>query len=176
MVANYLPDIMQGVVNRVNTFFTASLTDPFPVYYEKGLIGQVKRSVFKNPEKMPLVWLVMKYDESFSVPLAIFSEVNFQMIIAIDTDKDYTQTEREDINYKPRLFPICDRLIMEMHKENMFVTVGTKGIAYSKSIMPYWGTGDVEGADVPNLFKDKYIDAIAITVRGLRIKRIKPKC
>lgn len=49
--------------------------------------------------------------------------------------------------------------------------IPAKGFKYGRTLLPYWGMGDVGGPDVNNLFKNKFIDAISIDITGLKIKK-----
>lgn len=171
MVKPYLPDIIQGCVSRINTSFSTRLKDPFNVFFDKGIVQQVRRSVYKADENFPLVWFVMKFDENYGTDFSINSEATFQIILAMPTETSYTQQEREDISFKPRLIPMYNQLMAEMQREKWFVTVGENSIRHNRQLLPYWGMADVEGVDVPNLFKNKFIDAISVTISGLKIKR-----
>lgn len=170
MVRPYFPDIIQNCVSRINAAFSLRSQDPFQVFFEKGLLYQVRRSVYQAELNFPLVWLVFKYDETGGI-MGINSEVSFEVIIAMPTDPDYTQQQREDISYKPRLLPIADQFLEELGRDRQFLTNGVKSIKYNQSILPYWGLGDVDGNNnVDNLFKNKYIDAISIVVNRLKVK------
>lgn len=169
MVAPYLPDIIEGCVSRLDDSFSARAQDPFNVYFEKGLLPQVRRSVYKDDAVFPLVWLVMKYDEKFG-SVGLYSEASFQVIIAMPTEVDYTQEQRDELIFKPRLLPLAEQLVKEFHRERQFVTMGSNSINHVRTLLPYWGMGDVAGNDQPNLFKDKFIDAISILFKGVKIK------
>lgn len=171
MVKPYLPDIINNCVARVDAAFSLRADDPFNVFFDKGILPQVRRSVYQADGNFPLVWFVMKYDENFGTNFSIYSEASFQIIIAMPTENTYTHQQREDISFKPRLLPIFDQLMMEIKRERWFYTVGDNSIKHSRSILPYWGMGDVEGADQDNLFKGKKIDAISIYIKGLKIQR-----
>ena len=58
MVKPFLPDIIKDIVARVDASFSARATDPFDVFFDKGLLQQVIKSVNKADENFPLVWLV----------------------------------------------------------------------------------------------------------------------
>lgn len=164
----YMPDIMEGCVARVDGFFTAREDDPFNVFYDKGVLGQVKRSVYTN-NQFPLIWFVMPYSENSDGGSSTTFSSSFQLIIAVPTDNTYTQQQRDDISFKPRLLPIMKQLLLEMQLEKWFSTTGA--IKHTKEILPYWGMGDVNGPDQPNLFKEKFIDAISITIPSLKVKQ-----
>jgi hypothetical protein len=165
----YLPDIMEGVVARVSAAFQARAIDPFPVFFDKGVYSQVCKNIYtNNPDSFPLVWLTMPYTtkrENFS----IYGEVRCEMIIAMPTDSKFTQQQRDDLSFKPRLIPIYEVLLQEIAREKWFL-IKPGQIGHNMTIRPYWGGGDVNGSDTPNLFK-KEVDAISITNLVLSIRR-----
>jgi hypothetical protein len=164
----YLPDIMEGVVARVSAAFEARSVDPFPVFFDKGVYSQVSKNIYaNNPDKFPLVWLVMPFTtkrENFS----IYGEVRCELIIVMPTDSKFTQQQRDDISFKPRLLPIYKVLLQEIARERWF-SLKSPNVWHNQTIRPYWGGGDVNGSDTPNLFK-KEVDAISISNLLLSIR------
>lgn len=171
MVKPFLPNIIENCVGRVSAAFQAREVDPFQVFFDKGIIQQVRRSVYNAQFNFPLVWLVYKYAETFGNGIAINSTVNFQLIIAMPTETAYTQEQRESISFLPRLLPIYHEIMKEFKREKWFNVVGDNGIKHTMTLLPYWGMGDVEATDVDNLFKGRYIDAISVQITGLAIRR-----
>ena len=169
----YLPDIMEGVVARVNDAFANRPVDPFNVFFDKGNYSQVSRSVYgKDSKKVstwPLVWLSMPYTGGRGKDFSIWGEVTCNLHIAMPTDNKFTQQARDDLSFKPRLLPIYEVLMQEIARERWFQFQGPGRIEHTQVIRPYWGGGDVGGADTPNLFK-KNVDAITISGLKLRIK------
>lgn len=161
----YLPDIMQGVVDRVNTFFE-SQDDPFSATYDKGLYNQVGND---RTDSDFFVWLVMPFEEVRKKE-EIYASVNARVIIASITDSNYTMQQREDINFKPRLIPYYQKLIAEMQNEQMFGN--PKYVDHSKKILPYWSGGDVNGPSAPNLWK-RFFDCIDVSNIKLDIENNK---
>ncbi len=168
----YLPDIIEGVVQRVSDAFSSRDTDPFEVFFDKGIYTQVSKNVYKNrPNSFPLIWLVMPYTTQVG-QMGLAGIVNgAQLIIAMPTDATYTQQDRDDITFKPRLLPIYEILLQEMKREQWFLK-DPKGVQHSYDLRPYWGGGDVNGTDNDNLFKKK-IDAIVIKIPSLKILSLK---
>jgi hypothetical protein len=103
--------------------------------------------------------------ENFS----IYGEVKCELLIVMPTDSKFTQQQRDDISFKPRLIPIYEVLLQEIEREKWFIKKPGK-VAHSQTIRPYWGGGDVNGSDTPNLFK-KEVDAIGISNLTLSIRR-----
>lgn len=172
MVIPYLPDIMEGIVERVDASFSVRALDPFNVFFDKGTTAQVKKSVVKADQNFPLVWLAYKYAEDFNRKkngVGVFSTANFQVIIAMPTEKSYTQQQREDLIFKARLDPIYEMLKFEMSREKWFQYNGKAGPDHTKLITPYWGMGEPNGTDANNLFMNTAYDAINIYYKDVKI-------
>lgn len=165
----YFPDIMQGVVARVSAAMQARVTDPFSVFFDKGIYGQVSRSVVANgPDKFPLVWLVFPF-HTHRGNFKIYGDIACDLILAMPTKAEYTQQQRDDESYKPRLLPVYVALLQEIAKEKSFSAFTVGSIPHDTMIRPYWGGGDVNGSDTDNLFKTK-VDAISISNMKLCVK------
>lgn len=169
----YLPDIFEGIVARVNTIFSTRPTDPFTVYYDKGIYTQVAKNIYKLANAtFPLVWLVMNFVENFGDDLEIAYSTTAHLIIAMPTDEKFTQEQRDEQKFKPRLIPIYDTLIDEIWKDENLQFEGPKeSVKHKRSLNPYWGGGPTNGTDNKNLF-DNYIDAIQVIGLELKIKNI----
>lgn len=165
----YLPDIMKGIVARVDAAFSTRATDPFNVFFDKGIHSQVSRSVYANPSNFPLVWLVMNFIEKRGTNPTIWGEISCNLTIAMPTDNKFTQQQRDDISFLPRLIPIYDVLMQEVARERWFSFGGPGKVEHFRLIRPYWGGGDINGVDGKNLFQ-KQIDAITISGLKLPIK------
>lgn len=161
----YLPDIIEGVVGRVNTFFE-SQDNPFSVAYDKGLYNQVGND---RDDSDLFIWLVMPFEEDRRKP-EIYASVKPRLIIASTTEANYTMQQREDINFKPRLLPVYQKLLEEIEAEEMFGY--PKSVDHSKKILPYWGGGDVNGTGTPNLWK-RFVDCIDVNNINLEIQHNK---
>src|ERR1041385_8019230 len=110
----YLPDIMEGIVGEVDNTFFSRLTDPFHVFFDKGIYGQVARKVHsESGSKTPLVWLIMNFTEVRG-DYRIFADVTCDISISMKTEASYTQQQRDDTTFKPRLIPIYDELIKQI--------------------------------------------------------------
>lgn len=172
----YLPDIMEGVVSRVNAAFSTRSVDPFNTLFEKGIQSQVGRQLYGSGwTSEPLIWMVMPYSQRRGKDCSIWGEATCNLIIAMPTDNKFTQQDRDDRSFKPRLLPVYDVLMQEIGREKWFSFAGPNRIEHLQIIRPYWGGGDVAGTDTLNLFK-KHIDAIAINNLQLRVKLSSNNC
>lgn len=172
MVTPYLPNIIKDCVTKVDTHFNTRSTDKFNVFFEKGILSQVRKSVFENENNFPLVWFVMKYDEQFGKE-NIYSSATFQLLICVKTNVDYTQEQREENSYFNRLIPIQEKIIEEIKNNNSFHLLNKEKLKYRITYLPYWGLGDVNGqANQPNLFANEYVDALSINFSDVEIENV----
>lgn len=163
----YLPDIMAGVVARVSDAFSQREDDPFSVFFARGIINQVSRDVYATPNNYPLIWLIMNYPEVRGRDFSIYGEITCTIYIVAPTDSKFTQDDRETLVFKPRLIPVYEVFIQELKRERWFQIPGMP--KHTRIDRPYWGGGDVNGTDQPNMFK-KEVDAIAIASLQLRVR------
>jgi len=157
----YLPDILKGVVERVNNNLS------FEVFFDYGLYQDVSKNIYKGGDQFPLVWLVMNFTETRGKRFDIYADVSAQIIIGMPTEIEYSMQERVDINFKPRLLPIYRELLKQISKEKNLMVGSVNMIQHSKIDLPYWGGGENTGSE--NLWK-KFIDAIQIKDLKLLIK------
>jgi len=166
----YLPDILKCVVARVNAYFENRDDDPFSVYYDHGIYEQVGSDKLRSDKPYLFIWLVMPFTEESPVDHSYFGDATCKLIIAIRTESNYTQIEREDISFHPRLLPVYKRLVEEIKNEPKLDNSDMKRPA--RRLLPYWGGGDMMGSGQPNLWKDN-VDAIEIPSLKLKIGHLK---
>lgn len=168
----YLPEIMAGPVDRVNQAFSTRENDPFTVRFQSGIISQVATDLYQSPGAWTnevLVWLVMNYTEQIGKDPSIYSSAIVTILIVAPTDVAFTQSQRDDQVFMPRLIPVYEQLIQELSRERWFQTKGSRP-QHTRINRPFWGgNGEMNGASQPNLFK-KCVDCIAIDNLQLRVK------
>lgn len=168
----YLPNIIKDVVDRVNTFFLAQDPDPFEVKFGKGLYTQVGNDLFAEGELFLMAWMMMPFDLVPPQHEGYFKDGRCDMLFAIPTDPNYTQQQREDINYHPKLIPVLNKFFEEIKAEERFGLPDK--ISFEKeTYLPYWGGGDISAPGAPNLWKG-HADCIKIT--GLKVRLEHPRC
>jgi hypothetical protein len=165
---------MQGVVDRVNAAFSTRVDDPFPVYYAKGIETQVSRDIYSTPEYLQsgavVVWLVMNYIQVRGQDVSIFGECTCTLNIISPTDGKFTQAQRDEQIFHPRLLPVYEVLCKEIARERWFQFKGSSAVLHTDIMRPYWGgNAEQNGVNQPNLFK-KEVDAISLHALKLRIK------
>lgn len=162
----YLPDIIKCVVARVNSFFENRDDDPFSVHYDRGLYNQVGSDKLKDGSGFLTVWLMMPYDEDEAKDTSYSKDVTCDVIIAVATQANYTQQQREDISYHPRLYPAYSQFIAELKNEQKLENPTM--IEHTYSFWPFWGGGDVNGVVQNNIWKN---NADCIKISGLKLKK-----
>lgn len=172
MVDPHLPDILEGVVSRVDAAFSARLTDPFHVFFEKGMYNQVWREIKENDpayeNTFPLIWLVMPYEMKRN-NFRIWGLGNVSLRIIARSSSKYTQQQREDLVFKPRILPIYKQLMKEIGREKWFSFPGPNQIKHRPIMRPFWTMGNPAGTDSKNLF-DAEVDEMYILNLELPIK------
>lgn len=176
MVEPYLPDIIEGVVARVNAVFSTRATDPFNVFFEKGNYQQVNRELQKNdPQHLNswMIWLPMPFNVKRG-NFKIFGVATCNLHIIAKSSHLLTQQERDDTIIKPRLIPIYEVLIHELARERWFSFSGPHQIKHRPLIVPFWTMGDSAGTDVKNYFNmevDDYVIAdLELPIRSQNCK------
>jgi len=162
----YLPDIIKLVIARVNAVFAYRAVDPFQVYYDHGLYEQVGTDRLRSGRGYLLVWLVMPFTETAPIDDSYYGDANCKILIATATSNNYTQLEREDINFHPRLIPVYREIINQLKLEPKLLN-GSK-VDHTKRVIPYWGGGEPAGPGQANLWKDN-VEGIEIANCKLKI-------
>lgn len=173
MVAHetYLPDVMRQVVERVNTFFYADPDDSFSVRFGNGLYAQVGNDLLKDSKLFLIVWLEQPYDQYPATDNSYLEDTKCNLFIAIPTEANYSQIQREEINYHPRLAPVLNKLVEEIKAEQLFGN--PENVVWEKrQFLPYWSGGDQNAPGQPNLWKN---NADCIKITGLQLKLMHPE-
>lgn len=166
----YLPDIVKCIVARVNSIFENRVSDQFSVYYGRGLYQQVGNDRLMDSTGFILIWLVMPFTEFGSKDKSYYADAVCDVFIATQTDGNYTQQQREDLNFYPRLLPVYKQFIEEIKRETKLDNWSMT--RPNRILLPYWGGGDVAGPGQPNLWKN-YVDCIKIPGLKLKIENTK---
>lgn len=164
----YIPNEIEELVGNVATALGT------PVYFDKGHYQVVEnnltakdKGISQKNSKYPLIWLVMDYEETMD---GLFSYINPSLIIAKDTDLNYTMDERRDKSFLPVLYPIYDELLRQISISSKFGMPAMGKISHTKIDRPYWGIQSGLGNGEKNMFHD-YIDAIEIKRLKLSLRR-----
>lgn len=161
----YLPDEFKTVIDNVNSFFESRDTDPFTVLFGNGLYQQVANDLVKGTLSL-MVWLVQPYDQLPPVDDSYAEDVKFDLFIASPTEASYTQKEREDINYHPRLKPVLLQIVEQLEQTEIF-GYPDKVKWEKEQFIPFWSGGEPAAPSQPNLWKN---NADCIKITGMQLK------
>jgi len=153
----YFPDIIEEVVTRVNDYFANLSENPFTIDFNKGIYQQVgvDRSRGNSADFGDIFfWLVMPFEELDAKHLGYQSDVGWKLLIASKTEANYTQEQRQDINFIPKLIPAYNRFIEELKDEDKLCL--PEKIIHTYKLLPYWGGGDVSAPGQPNIWGECY--------------------
>lgn len=178
----YLPYIIKDVVTQVNEVFSTRVSDPFSVFFDHGLQADVTKNIYKKSNSgidveglYPLLWLLtntISIVRDSNKPY--YGMATFDVVIAMPTDAKYTQEQRDENVFIPRLVPIYDEFLNQLSKFTNAFKFDTKNIKNRLHYRPYWG-GSEAGADTKNLLGN-YIDALLITGIELEMKNTVTSC
>lgn len=170
---DYLPPILETVMQKVNAAMEARSTDPFSVLFRHGIFQDVSKEVYKEgllsvTSADPLVWMVMPYDQQGGV-------CNCDLIIALPTEAEWDMEQRETNSFYPRLFPVWDEIKKQLSKSKDLDNTRMETITPKERILPYWGGEETGATSANNLFK-RNIDALHIKGLELKIRYKKQNC
>jgi hypothetical protein len=163
--AMYIVDIIGSIVDAVRADYTPptifSGNAPFYMYGHpleiiNTLSQKDKHSKLKY-QKYPLIALFQDFEETKGQNQAINTDVSLNIVIAVNTDKNYNSEERYTNTFKTVLYPLYDLFLEKLAASNYFAA--TQGsISHRKTDRVYWGAQGTER----NIFND-YLDAIELT-------------
>jgi hypothetical protein len=163
--ALYIVDIIGSIVDDLRADYTPPAGYPVDSpYYMYGhpleivnLLSTKEKSGTLKFKKYPLIALFQDFEEQKGSNQSINSDVNLNIVIAVNTLREYTSEQRYTATFKTVLYPIYNLLITKLKASNYFAA-GT--IPHTKIDRVFWGKTGLYGND-SNIFND-YIDAIEI--------------
>lgn len=171
MVApQYTPALFKPIV----TAMSAQLG--FAVSYRWGHKKEVTRRLTQidgaqlpRPQKYPLLWLVMDFQETKGADPKVYSEMSLNFVLATSTDPNYTEEDRKAKSFDPILLPMYAAFIDQIGQSSAFRQPYASGIKHTFILRPYWGDGNA------NIFNDT-CDAIEIKNLQLQVRQVVPDC
>lgn len=167
VLAQYLPDLFTPVAARM------AVLCGFPVYYDFGHQPEITQkltaldaSKAQKNQKYPLVWLVMDFKESKGANMEVYSKTKLSFVFAVGTDPMYTEQQRRDKSYLPKLLPMYQAFLQALSESTSFRQPYTPLINHDFALRPYWGHGANH-----NLFND-FCDCIEITNLSLDVRQL----
>ena len=134
---------------------TSSLTD-------------LTNSATLSEKKYPLIALFQDFPETKG---GDFTNIELNLIIAINTDNTLKAGDRYVSSFKPYLYPIYDALLEAIARSGFFNETNVSEISHIKLDRLYWGRNGLYGNSA-NIFND-YIDCIEIQKLKLKVKPLK---
>jgi hypothetical protein len=159
-----LSDILEDVVSKISVITEAEY-EPFKTEFEFGPLSEVSKSIYSYDPSTVVIWLVEKGEDRKRSD--IYGNGSCDIVIGLQTDSNWTMAERMNTNYKPKLLPVYELLIKEL-RSNRGLNNSYK-IDHKKYNLYYWGGGNVNGTNAPNLW-EKMIDAVLIEGANISIK------
>lgn len=162
-------DIIRDIISRVSAKYGREITFQFGDWeYIADILTTMGKSAITSAKKYPIVCLYSPYSEEISGKNRM---VNLDLLIAVNTLKDYTNEQREQTSFSEVLRPIYELLIEEIGKDRRIASNYAGTIPHRKTENYRYGRKGVEGSD-GKPFRD-FIDAIEISNLSLTIKDIK---
>ena len=171
MIPQDIPSIFRAVVARAAQIYGNPIYFDYGHYREvTGNLNAKDMSETQQSMKYPIVWLVMDFEEDHGKRLDVYASIKPNVVIAVDTDPNYTMDERWDTSFKPKLYPIYGALLQAISESADFRMPPVASIEHTKIDRPYWGVRNAIGDSERNYFND-HVDAIQLIGIELDIRR-----
>ncbi len=178
IVPQFIPDLFYSeVVKPTSDYFAGLPVGNFPVAFDFGHYPDVINNLIEKDQspvmatkksKFPLIWLVTDFIEKMgqgndnyytqASPLTI--------IIAMDTEIDYSGEQRRDKTFLPILYPIYAKMMFYISESSAFGMPHITTIKHNKINRPYWGKNGEAN------FLAHIVDCIEINNLSLNVNRI----
>lgn len=168
IVERYIPDVMSSVVDSIDL---SDITGIDNVFYDFGNYIEITNKLSKENKrnlKYPLFALILDVKENSDNNKIVYKSCDFKMIIAYNTEKNYTSQERKENIFKPILHKLYKKLIDTIIlNENGDFVISDNFVNNNKTDLYFMGSQSPN----QNQFND-YVDAIEIEFRGLRLRKV----
>lgn len=162
-------DIFRDIVGRVSVAYGREILFQFGDWdYISDMLVVMSKSHATSSKKYPIICLYSPYTEEIS---GKNRNVNLDILIAVNTLKEYTNEQREQTSFQEVLRPIYELLIKEISKDKRIASNYSGVIPHRKTENYRYGRKGVDGSD-GKPFRD-FIDAIEIGNLNLTIKELK---
>lgn len=166
IVERQITEIIESVVSNIDV---SDISGVDAVHFDFGNFIELANKLSKknrHNQKYPLFALILDVKES-ELDEPVYKSYDFKMIIAYNTENDYTSQQRRDNVFKPILQPLYRKFINEilLNRDHYFV-IENKFIDHDKYDRYYLGTENIN----QNQFND-FVDAIELDIRNLKITK-----
>lgn len=159
---NNPPYILTDVFANIVSLVQADLLLPVLNYqygYREELVETLKQyseTPTYEQQKFPLIWLAQPFTITSGADENYFGEVDRCIIYIItQTQKNYKAKDRMEFVYKPILYPIKNRLLIQINDSVEISTMGVENIEHSFTDYYFW-------SDVQELFLNDVVDTIRL--------------
>ena len=179
---NYVVDIIGEVVaamrndSELDELFHESLAGMIPFYLYGHKLDIANRLLLKNndakfkDQKYPLIALIMDFPEHVAGGMAHYS---LHVVILHLTDPNFTIEDRYEQVFRPILYPLYEKFMVQLRKVGKFTWAGDQGFPdHIKTDRPYWGKVYEQG-NAAYIFNDR-LDALEIA--ELKISKTIKNC
>ena len=141
MIAQALPSILSDIFQEVAADTAMAITFAKGHYVEvTNYIDVIMQDVDQsNAMAFPLAWLVMDFKEVINPRLGVYADASVKLILAKDTDPNWTFDERMNNNFIPVLYKIYESLCERIKKSIYFFNSNDTLLKHTKIDRPYWG-------------------------------------
>lgn len=161
-------ELFRDIVGRVSERYGKHVEFQFGDWdYIANVLQTMSTSATTMGMRYPIVCLRSPYTE---VREGKTRDVNLELLIAVNTLKEYTNEQREKTSFEEVLRPVYSLLMEEINGDKHVKSSYTGAVKHEYTENYRYGRKGVEGAD-GKPFRD-FIDAIEIQNLGLRIKEI----
>lgn len=167
MIVEIFSDICKRVSSEVGYDVNYIFGDS--TYIREAILTQ-KKIPQTATKRFPLIGLYTPFVED-KTDSKVYCKADVNIIIAVNTLKDYTNEQRIEVSFKGLLRPLYNALIKEVGAEKRFDFGYSGHVAHSYSenlVFGRRGAFDADGKEI-----EEKIDAIEITNLSLTVKKIK---
>jgi hypothetical protein len=159
-----LSEVLESIVSYIDV---SDISGVDALHFDFGNYIEIANKLSKknrNNQKYPLFALILDVKEN-KLDEPIFMAYDFKLIIAYNTDDDYTSQQRRDNIFKPILQPLYRKFINELllNKDSYF-RFQNLYIDHSKYDRYYLGSENPN----QNQFND-FVDAIELDIFNLKV-------
>jgi hypothetical protein len=161
----YVVDIFTAIVKKVSSELESTLGKVYfiyghPIEAVNTITELTDAGITKS--KYPLIYLYMKFDENYDVPIGIEYSVSLHFAIATWTDPNWKSYERIEKTFKQVLYPVYDEFKYQIEHSGYFLLLSK--IPHNMAKQLYFSASNGKGN-----FATDHCDVIEITDMKLNI-------
>lgn len=177
----YIVDIFRGIVAATSAALLTQLQAADPlitgVHFDYGHYTDIRNRITAkegNPaEKQDITPLIALF-EDFRITkgqAGIFGIAGLKFIILHSSDKGYTRQQREDLIFRPILYPVYWEFLRQIKLSGKFMYYGTE-LSHDQINRPHWGDPELYGNK--GYLLNRVLDGIELD--RIELKTYLPNC